>query len=75
MNSNILKYVSFSGCEEITDLGLQKFASNCPNLESLNLSNCYELTDNSIKTMAFCCKFLKDLNVSGCKMVSICLEK
>jgi hypothetical protein len=70
MNSNILKNVSFAGCDEITDLGLQKFSSNCPNLESLNLSNCYELTDNSIKTMAFCCKFLKDLNVSGCKMVS-----
>ena len=69
MISNILKYVSFSGCDEITDTGLQKFASNCPNLEALDLSDCFELTDNSIKTLAFCCKFLKDLNLSGCKMV------
>lgn len=71
MSSNILKYASFAGCDEITDIGLQKFSSNCPNLESIDMSNCFQLTDNSIKTLAFCCKFLKDLNLSGCKMVSL----
>ena len=64
-----LRHSSFSGCKDITDLGLQKFCNQCPNLESLDLSNCYQLTDNSIKSLAFCCKFLMSLNISGCNMV------
>lgn len=67
-NSN-LRHSSFSGCKEITDLGLQKFCNQCPNLETLDLSNCEQLTDNAIKTLAFCCKFLTCLNLSGCVMV------
>jgi hypothetical protein len=64
-----LKYASFSGCSEITDLGLQKFSQSCPNLESLDLADCNQLTDNSIKSLAFCCKFMMNLNLSGCGMV------
>jgi hypothetical protein len=69
-NSN-LRHSSFSGCKDITDLGLQKFSTQCPNLETLDLSNCYQLTDNSIKSLAFCCKFMMNLNLSGCVMVII----
>ncbi|CAF0834436.1 unnamed protein product [Brachionus calyciflorus] len=65
-----LRNASFSGCKDITDLGLQKFCNQCPNLETLDLSDCYQLTDNSIKSLAFCCKFMMNLNLSGCTMLT-----
>ena len=71
MRSKVLKHVSFAGCNQITDIGFQKFTNQCPNLESLDMSNCTQLTDNSIKFLAFSCKFLISLNLNGCKMVSL----
>lgn len=64
-----LRYASFSGCKDITDLGLQKFCNQCPGLDSLDLSYCPQLTDNSIKSLAFCCKLIRHLNLCACSLV------
>ena len=73
-NSNF-RHSSFSGSKDITDLGLQKFCTQCPHLETLDLSECYQLTDNSIKSLAFCCKYMINLNLSGCTMVRTILNR
>ena len=69
-NSGHLRTVILSSCRQITDLGLTKFATSCPNLENLNLSFCTQLTDNAIRSMAFCCKYLTTLNICSCSLLT-----
>lgn len=69
-SSGKLKHASFSGCKNITDVGLQKFCTQCPNLETLDLSYCPQLTDNSIKSLAFCCKLIMHLNLCSCTLLT-----
>ncbi|XP_012940737.1 dynein regulatory complex subunit 6 isoform X2 [Aplysia californica] len=65
-----LKDVVLSESGSITDLGLQKFAQQCKEIERLDLSHCMNLTDGAIKNLAFCCRMLTVLNLSGCKHVT-----
>lgn len=39
-NNSRLRDVTLSECANITDLGLQKFAQQCKNIERLDLSHC-----------------------------------
>ncbi len=73
LGNNIrFKDVSLSECVGITDLGLQKFAQQCPEIERLDLSHCQLITDGAIKNVAFCCRMLTYLNLAGCKLVRKC---
>ncbi|KAK2141506.1 hypothetical protein LSH36_1090g00105 [Paralvinella palmiformis] len=69
-NNVRLKEVSLSECVNITDLGLQKFAQQCVEIERLDLSHCQLLTDGAIKNLAFCCRMLTSLNLAGCKLLT-----
>ncbi len=69
-----LRFATFSNCKDITDLGLQKFCNQCPNLETLDLSYCPQLTDNSIKSLAFSCKLIRHLNLCSCSLVSTLVQ-
>ena len=39
-NNSRLKDVTLSECANITDLGLQKFAQQCKDIERLDISHC-----------------------------------
>ncbi|XP_076469222.1 F-box and leucine-rich repeat protein 13-like isoform X1 [Babylonia areolata] len=69
-NNTRLRDVCLSECMNITDLGLQKFAQQCQEIERLDLSHCMQLTDGAIKNLAFCCRMLTVLNLAGCKLVT-----
>lgn len=69
-NNTRLRDVCLSECMNITDLGLQKFAQQCHEIQRLDLSHCMQLTDGAIKNLAFCCRMLTVLNLAGCKLVT-----
>ncbi|XP_025107990.1 dynein regulatory complex subunit 6-like isoform X5 [Pomacea canaliculata] len=69
-NNSRLRDVCLSECTNITDLGLQKFAQQCSDIQRLDLSHCKQLTDGAIKNLAFCCRMLMVLNLAGCKLVT-----
>ncbi|XP_041348601.1 dynein regulatory complex subunit 6-like isoform X2 [Gigantopelta aegis] len=69
-NNVRLRDVTLSECGNITDLGLQKFAQQCREVQRLDISHCMNITDGAIKNLAFCCRMLTVLNVSGCKLVT-----
>ncbi len=69
-NNGRLKDVNLSECAAITDLGLQKFAQQCTELERLDISHCQLLTDSAIKNLAFSCRMLTFLNLAGCKLLT-----
>ncbi|XP_078000896.1 F-box and leucine-rich repeat protein 13-like isoform X1 [Glandiceps talaboti] len=62
--------VTIAECYQITDLGIQKFAQQCRDLERLDVSHCSALTDSAIKNLAFCCRRLVVLNLTGCHMLT-----
>ncbi|XP_052780096.1 dynein regulatory complex subunit 6-like isoform X2 [Mya arenaria] len=70
LGNNSRRDVTLSECVNITDLGLQKFAQQCKNIERLDLSHCMQITDGAIKNLAFCCRMLNVLNLAGCKLVT-----
>ncbi|XP_052285316.1 dynein regulatory complex subunit 6-like isoform X3 [Dreissena polymorpha] len=70
LGNNSRRDVTLSECASITDLGLQKFAQQCKNIERLDLSHCMQITDGAIKNLAFCCRMLNVLNLAGCKLVT-----
>ncbi|ELT90873.1 hypothetical protein CAPTEDRAFT_165456 [Capitella teleta] len=71
LGNNIrLKDVNLSECSAITDLGLQKFAQQCTEIERLDLSHCQMITDGAIKNLAFCCRMLTHLSLAGCKLLT-----
>ena len=70
LGNSALRDVTISECFQITDLGVQKFVSQCKDLERLDISHCTNLTDGSIKSLAFCCRRLTVVNLAGCKLVS-----
>ncbi|XP_036366680.1 dynein regulatory complex subunit 6-like isoform X3 [Octopus sinensis] len=65
-----MKNINISQCTNITDLGLQKFAKQCPGLEQIDLSHCLQITDVAIKNLAFCCRLLSCVKLSGCKFIT-----
>ncbi|XP_048257618.1 dynein regulatory complex subunit 6-like isoform X5 [Haliotis rufescens] len=69
-NNTRLQDVTLSECMGITDLGLQKFAQQCKEVQRLDLSHCMQITDGAIKNLAFCCRMLTVLNLAGCKLVT-----
>ncbi|XP_064633493.1 F-box and leucine-rich repeat protein 13-like isoform X2 [Lineus longissimus] len=69
-NNQHFNDVCLSECSAVTDLGLQKFAQQCKEVERLDLSHCQQLTDGAIKNLAFCCRILSVLNLAGCKLLT-----
>ncbi|XP_071961643.1 F-box and leucine-rich repeat protein 13-like [Antedon mediterranea] len=65
-NNVQLRDVTLAECFQITDLGIQKFAQQCRELDRLDVSHCTQLTNNAIKNLAFCCRHLRVLNLAGC---------
>ncbi|XP_071817253.1 F-box and leucine-rich repeat protein 13-like isoform X2 [Apostichopus japonicus] len=69
-NNVSLRDTTLAECFQITDLGVQKFAQQCRDLERLDISHCTELTDVAIKNLAFCCRRLTVLSLAGCSKLT-----
>ncbi|XP_007889087.2 dynein regulatory complex subunit 6 [Callorhinchus milii] len=59
-----------SECQDITDIGLQKFCHRSINLNYLDVSHCMALSNQSIKTLSFSCRLLTYLNISACPKIT-----
>ncbi|XP_067934698.1 F-box and leucine-rich repeat protein 13-like isoform X2 [Watersipora subatra] len=69
-NNTRFRDVTLADCNKVTDLGLQKFAQQCKDINRLSLAHCRNLTDGAIKNLAFCCRLLNVLDLAGCKLLT-----
>ncbi len=67
-----LKHLSMIANTTVTDLGIQKFVSSVPDIESMNVSFCISLSDGAFKNIAYSCRKLTVLGLAGCTLVGIC---
>ncbi|XP_065185239.1 F-box and leucine-rich repeat protein 13-like [Sycon ciliatum] len=59
-----------SECVAVTDNGLQKMCTFCPNLHLLDVSHCPTITDTAMKNLAFFCHLMTDVNLTGCSQLT-----
>lgn len=64
--SDQLRSLDFSSCQEVNDLFIKALA-HCPYLEKLSLRYCVNLTDVAIKSLGESCPNLKILDLTGCE--------
>jgi hypothetical protein len=64
-----LKEVNLLGCYSITDGGIEKVATHCLYLTSINLSGTY-ITRQGLEHLKRNCKFLETVVLNGCQMLS-----
>ncbi|CAI9737557.1 dynein regulatory complex subunit 6-like isoform X6 [Octopus vulgaris] len=64
-----MKNINISQCTNITDLGLQKFAKQCPGLEQIDLSHCL-ITDLTLQYLSGVCHYLVQLDLNGCSLIT-----
>ncbi|XP_062522384.1 F-box and leucine-rich repeat protein 13-like [Corticium candelabrum] len=62
--------LNIAECSQITDIGLQKFCSNCVSLERIDMTGCHNLTDSGIQNLAFCCRMLTVVQLAGCHQLT-----
>jgi anti-anti-sigma regulatory factor len=56
-------------CQLITDVGIDRLASSCPLLQSVDIKSC-QITDVALAAVVTKCRFLKNLDVSWCNSIS-----
>ena len=59
----------------MTDVGLERLAAGCPNLNHLDLCECNRMTDVGLERLAVGCPNLNDLNLCGCQVTGVGLER
>ena len=67
---SLLRELSISDCEKITDLSLLELARLGPKLRYLSAAKCHRLTDLGVTAIAKHCYKLRYLNIRGCEAVS-----
>ena len=67
---SLLRELSISDCEKITDLSLLELARLGPKLRYLSAAKCYRLTDLGVTAIVKHCYKLRYLNIRGCEAVS-----
>ena len=67
---SVLRELSISDCEKITDLSLLELARLGPKLRYLSAAKCYQLTDLGVTAIVKHCYKLRYLNIRGCEAVS-----
>lgn len=60
-----LTLLNLSGCEKITDVGLESLSALGSSLKSLYLDNAYSITGSGLAAMSKHCTFLEKLSLSG----------
>ena len=65
-----LRYLDLSGCNLITDSGLESILIKCRDLKSLKLRECVKLTNNVILKLSKLCPGLSLLDISLCLAVT-----
>ena len=62
-----LKSVSLSYIDNLTNTNIEKLASNCLHLDSLEIEGCRRISDCSIEFIIFYCKALTSLSLIHCR--------
>ncbi|XP_028300737.1 F-box/LRR-repeat protein 5-like [Gouania willdenowi] len=67
-----LKFLSLSGCYQVTDLGLRALSQRggLPSLEHLNLSGCLIITEVGLQELVSACPSLKDEHFYYCDNIN-----
>lgn len=66
-----LRYLDLSGCNLITDFGLESILNKCrKDLKSLKLRECMKLTDKVISKLSKLCPAISLLDISLCNLVT-----
>ena len=64
-----LQSIDLSGCQLLTDNGIQALTSSCKNLETVNISSCYELSDRAFECLGSC-RSLQTIDACGCERLT-----
>eukprot|EP00759_Apiculatamorpha_spiralis_P032449 PhF_6_TR33859/c0_g1_i3/m.49673 len=67
-----LQHLDVFGCEDVTDVGLQHVAVNCPKLRRVDISRNLRITDAGLIALVSnteCC-MIETLYAKGCRMIS-----
>ena len=72
-NCTQLTALDLSGCQRITDAGLNSL-SKCQMLRRLNLDGCNEITGNGLFSLSLGCKNLEILSLASCAIVDDALQ-
>ncbi|CAK0737833.1 hypothetical protein CVIRNUC_000955 [Coccomyxa viridis] len=68
-NGPRLKSIDLSGCQLVTDRGIQALTSSCKNLDTVNISSCYELSDRAFESLGSC-RSLQTIDACGCERLT-----
>ena len=66
----VLRELSISDCDQISDVSLLELARLGPKLRYLSAAKCHRITDRGVSAVAKHCYKLRYLNVRGCEAVS-----
>jgi hypothetical protein len=61
--SSNFRCLSFAGCDQLTDAGLQAIAANCPKLVDLDYSGTCFVSDDGVLAIAQQCPLLEKINL------------
>ena len=64
-----MQSIDLSGCQLVTDRGIQALTSSCTNLETVNVSSCYELSDRAFESLGSC-RSLQTIDACGCERLT-----
>jgi F-box/leucine-rich repeat protein 7 len=68
----IVERINLSGCERLTDKGLNIIAKRCPELRYLELQGCPNITNIALFEVVSNCVNLEHLNVAGkCEIIGV----
>ncbi|XP_002061505.3 F-box/LRR-repeat protein 3 [Drosophila willistoni] len=65
-----LRRLQLSNCQQISLLGMEALASNCPSIEELDLSDCYNINDKTIQVVTSKLRRLRALHITGCSQLT-----
>ena len=66
--------LDLSGCNAVTDCGLQHIAAGCPKIEVLSLEGLWRLSDTGLLSVVFSCRDLVYLFLSDCDVTDSTLH-
>jgi hypothetical protein len=66
----LLQYITFAGCDMLTDAGLSWMVTGCHAIVDLDLSNCSKVTDVGLRSIGEYLIHLKQLILKNCVRIS-----
>jgi hypothetical protein len=68
--SSEITTVRLNGSTEVTDQGIMRLATHCPNITAIGLDGCRNLTDEAICTLAEHCHKIRRIRLDSCSQIT-----